>query len=127
MNIIKLFMIFILATFSCHALAYGGGGSSSKKACKKPKFSQFMPPHLSVVDAESEFSFLASATTLPKTITVKVKKQPVDVSINKINNGYTVSGKLPDSLKGTFARIEINATGSNKCKGNDGWLLNINE
>lgn len=123
MNIIKLLILFFLTVFSANALAYGS--SSSKKACKKPKFSQFMPPHLAVVAAESEFSFLASALTSPATIVVKVKKQPVDVTINKVNLGYTVSGKLPASLRGTFARVDIKATGTNKCKGSDGWLLKI--
>ncbi len=123
MNIIKLITVFILAVFSSNLLAYGS--SSSKKACKKPKFTQFAPAHLAVVSAQSEFSFQASMLTNPDSIQVTVKKQPVEVSINKINNAYSVSGKLPASLQGTFARVEINAQGTNNCKGQGGWLLNI--
>ncbi len=124
MNIIKLTMVFILAVFSTNALSYGSS-SSSKKACKKPKFTQFTPPRLSVVAPQSEFSFLASASTNPASIVVSAKKQPVEVTINKTNNGYSVSGNLPASLQDTFARVDIKATGTNSCKANDGWLLNI--
>ena len=123
MNTMKLFIVFILVAFCTNASAYGS--SSSKKACKKPKFSQFTPPHLTAVTPQSEFSFLASALTNPKSIVVSIKKQAVEVSINKLNNGYSVSGKLPASLQGDFARVDIKATGTNNCKGNDGWLLKI--
>ena len=124
MNTIKILMVFILAAFSTNLSAYGSS-SSSKKACKKPKFSQFTPPHLSTVAPQSEFSFLVSTLTNPESIVVSVKKQEVDVTINKTNNGYSVSGKLPESLQGAFARVDIKATGTNNCKGNDGWLLKI--
>jgi hypothetical protein len=123
MNIFKLLMIFILAAFSTNALAYGS--SSSKKACTKPKFTEFSPVHLSVVAAQSEFSFKASSLTSPESIKVSVKKQPVEVTINKMNNGYSVTGQLPASLQNTYARVDIKATGTNKCKANDGWLLKI--
>ena len=123
MNTQKLLMALLLMVFSTNASAYGS--SSSKKACKKPKFSQFTPPHLTVVAPQSEFSFLASTLTSPASIEVSVKKQSVEVTINKMNNGYSVTGKLPASLQGTYARIDIKATGTNNCKGNDGWLLNI--
>lgn len=63
--------------------------------------------------------------TNPDTIKVSVKKIPVEVTINKENNAYSVSGKLPESLTGTYARIKIDANGTNNCKGSDGWLLNI--
>ena len=124
MNTVKLLMVFILTVFSINASAYGSS-SSSKKACNKPKFTQFSPPHLAVVAAQSEFSFVASALTNPKSIEVSIKKQPVEVTVNKINNSYSVTGKLPASLQGTYARVDIKAKGTNNCKANDGWLLNI--
>ena len=124
MKIIKLCMCFFLVVFNTNVSAYGSS-SSSKKACKKPEFSKFTPVHLSEVVPESEFSFVASALTNPESILVTIKKQSVDVTINKLNNGYLVSGKLPEALEGTYARVKINATGTNKCKSNDGWLLKI--
>lgn len=125
MNIYKVLIVFILTIFSTNVFAYGS--SSSKKACTQPKFNQFTPPHLSVVAAQSEFSFLASSLTDPASIEVSIKKQPVKVTINKINSGYSVTGKLPVSLQSTYARVNIKATGTNKCKGEDGWLLKIQD
>ncbi len=123
MNITKLMMVLILTVFSTNAVAYGS--SSSKKACKKPKFTKFTPVHLSVVSPQSEFSFFASALTNPETIVVSVKKQVVDVAIIESNAGYSVTGEIPSSLQGTHARVEIKATGTNNCKASDGWLLKI--
>ena len=124
MKIFKILLVFVLTLFSVNALAYGSS-SSSKKACKKPEFTQFTPVHLSEVAPESEFSFVASALTNPESIVVTIKKQSVEVTINKLNNGYSVSGKLPGALEGTYARVDINAKGTNNCKNNDGWLLKI--
>ncbi|OQK18425.1 hypothetical protein AU255_11590 [Methyloprofundus sedimenti] len=126
MNTIKFMTVFILAVFSSNLLAYGSS-SSSKKACNKPKFTQFTPPHMAVVAAQSEFSFQTSTSTNPDSIEVSVKKQPVEITINKVNNGYSVSGKLPASLQDTFARVEIDAKATNGCKGSDGWLLKIED
>ena len=110
--------------FSTHAAAYGSS-SSSKKACNKPKFAHFTPAHLSVVAPQSEFSFQASALTNPDSIEVSVKKQPVEITIKEINNAYSITGKLPADLIDTYARVDIKAIGTNKCKGSDGWLLKI--
>ena len=126
MNTVKLLMVFIFTVFSMNVSAYGSS-SSSKKACNKPKFTEFSPPHLAVVAVQSEFSFVASALTNPESIEVSVKKQPVEVTVNKIKNSYSVTGKLPVSLQGTYARVDIKAKGTNNCKASDGWLLNIED
>jgi len=125
MNIFNVLIAFILICFATNVSAYGS--SSSKKACTKPKFTEFTPPHLSVVGTQSEFSFLASSLTDPTTLKVDAKKQPVKVIINKSNKGYSVTGKLPATLQSTYARINIEATGTNKCQAKDGWLLKIED
>ncbi len=124
MNTIKLVTLFMLAFFSTHLLAYGSS-SSSKKACKKPKISQFTPPHLTPVKPQSEFSFKISASTNPDSIQVNVKKQAVEVNIKQDGNTFWVSGVLPETLQDTYARVAIDATGNNGCKATDGWLLKI--
>lgn len=124
MNIFKVIMIFGLVAFANNAAAYGSS-SSSKKACKKPKFSQFTPANLSEVPPQSEFSFVASSATLPDSIQVTIKNEPVDITISKKNSGYAITGKLPASLTGSHARINIQAKGPKSCKGKDGWLLKI--
>ena len=125
MNANKLIVVLTLSLFSNNILAYGS--SSSKKACSKPKFTQYAPVHLAVVSPQAEFSFFASALTNPETLVVSVKKQPIDVVIDKTNAGYRISGILPDALQNTYARVDIKATGTNDCKANDGWLLKIEE
>ncbi len=126
MNTIKLMTLLTFVVFSTNVFAYGSS-SSSKKACKKPKFSQFAPPHLSVVTPQSEFSFFASSSTNPESINVSIKKQSIETSINKIAGGYAVTGKLPASLQGSYARVNIKAKGSNNCPATDGWLLKLAE
>ncbi len=126
MNTIKKITFFIFVIFSTNIFAYGSG-SSSKKACVKPDLSQFTPPHLSVVAPESEFSFVASPSTNPKTIEVSMKKQLVETNIEKISGGYSVSGKLPASLEGAYVRVNIKAKGTNNCPESDGWLLKIEQ
>ncbi|MGZ8194917.1 MAG: hypothetical protein ACXWTH_04735, partial [Methylosarcina sp.] len=102
-------------------------GSSSTKSCEKPKFSEFAPADKSQVAANSEFSFKASATTNPERVKVTIKGQSVAVTVTPLKLGYLVKGRLPESLKNGFARINIEAESQNKCKGGGGWLLNISE
>ena len=123
MKILNVLIAFMLVSFATNVLAYGS--SSSKKACAKPRLTQFTPAHLSSVTTQSEFSFLASSSTNPDSISVNAKGHAVEVEITKVNKGYSVTGKLPASLQGSYARINIEVTGTNKCKAKDGWLLKI--
>ena len=128
MNNIKCLWIFVLmlATGTCWAY---GGGSSSSKACEKPKFSNFVPAENAEVAAGSAFSFTASKNTYPTTIKVSVKEQAATaVKVDKKNDGtFAVSGKLPATLKGGFARIAISADAQSNCKGAGGWLVKVAE
>lgn len=124
MNITRFIIFINLVVFSTQLFAYGSS-SSSKKACKKPALSQFSPEHLSVVKPGAEFSFKASASTNPDSISVSIKKQTVEIIINKKGNSYIVTGYLPAELQGDYARINIKAKGTNSCPVSDGWLLKI--
>jgi len=123
MKIITMMLMISLTGFANQAVAYGS--SSSKKACKPPRFWQFQPPHMAETAPQSEFSFLASGKTRPDSLQVTVKGQPVTVTVSKKQANLLVTGKLPADLQGTPARISIRATGSNKCKGKGGWLVKI--
>lgn len=125
MNYKKLIFILALGIISPQVLAYGS--SSSTKACTKPHFSEFVPSDKAEAAPQSDFSFLASSATNPKSIKVDIKKQAVEIKITPKGQGYQVSGKLPDSLKGTSARININAETMSNCKGNDGWLIKVSQ
>jgi hypothetical protein len=116
----------MLMVATSNVWAYGSS-SSSKKACNKPTFSEFAPANNAEVTAKSAFSFTASGNTNPESIIVTVKNQPVAVTVTPKNQGFQVAGTLPDTLKGSFARISITADGPNQCKGSDGWLVKIIE
>ncbi len=117
--------ILALMMLSGSCWAYGGGSSSSK-ACDKPKFSNFVPAENAQVAAGSAFSFTASKNTYPTTIQVSVKGQPAAIKTNKKSDGsFSVSGKLPASAKGGFARIAITADAQSNCKGAGGWLVKV--
>jgi hypothetical protein len=103
-----------------------GGGSSSSKACDKPKFTDYVPAENAQIAPGSEFSFTASKNTYPSTIKVSVKEQAVTITTDKKNDGtFAVSGKLPASVKGTYARITIAADAQSNCKGTGGWLVKV--
>ncbi len=126
MKIINCLGFFILMTFASASWAYGS--SSSSKACAKPEFSNFFPSENANVTAGSDFTFSASANTSPTTIKVAVKELPVALKVIPRNEGgFQVSGTLPASLKGVYARIAITAEGQNNCKGEAGWLVKILE
>jgi hypothetical protein len=111
-----------------NALAYGGGGSSSAKACAKPKFSEFKPAENAEVAPGSAFSFSASKNTYPNTLKVTVKGKPASIQTTPQNDGtFEVNGKLPSEVKGTFARISIVADAQSNCNGTGGWLVKISE
>lgn len=120
----KLLSILILMMATDHVWAYGSS-ASSKKACNKPKFIEFMPSRNAQVSAKSEFSFVASANTNPKSIVVTIKDRPVAVNIKPENQAFQVKGRLPDTLTEGFARISVTADSLSGCKGSDGWLVKI--
>ena len=122
------FSIFVLMLVTSTTWAYGGGGSSSTKACAKPKFTDFVPAENAEVAAGSNFSFTASANTYPSSIKVTIKGLPATIKVTPKTVGtFEVSGSLPTSLKGTYARIAIDADAQSKCNGGGGWLVKIAE
>ena len=124
----KCLLMILLMLVAGNVSAYGGGGSSSSKACAKPKFSDLKPAENSEVAPGSSFSFTASKNTYSNTIKVTVKGKPVSVQAASQKDGtFAVSGKLPDDIKGTFARIAITADAQGNCNGTGGWLVKISE
>ena len=108
--------------------AYGDSGSSSGAGvCNKLNFSEFSPMNNAEVAPQSAFSFYASGATYPNSIKVTIKGQSVPVTVTPKQDGYKVSGMLPDTLKGAFAKINIAARGINQCEVSDGWLVKVTE
>lgn len=116
----------MLMTVTGATWAYGSGSSS--KACAKPEFTHFTPAENTEIAAGSAFSFTASANTYPNTIKVVVKGLPATLNVTpRTEGGFQVSGTIPASLKGVYARIAITADAQNNCKGDGGWLVKIAE
>jgi len=109
----------------------GPAGGTSSDACRQVMFSAFTPPQFSQdknnteVAPKSELSFHASKATFPKTITVTIKGETVPLTVTPQYDGFRVTGKLPATIKGTFARVDIMAKGPNQCERGDGWLLKV--
>lgn len=128
----KLQNILLIATvlvIPANVWAYGdnSGSGSGTGICKKVNFSEFMPINNAEVAPHSEFSFYASESTFPNSIKVTIKGQSVPVTVIQKQNGYKVSGKLPDTLKGAYAKINIDARGVAQCEVSDGWLIKVTE
>ncbi len=123
MKSINLIGIVLGCLISTTGFGYGGG-STGKQACKKPQFSQFMPGDNAEAAPGSDFSFVVSRAR-PDSVQVTVKKQPLAVAITPKNQSLQVTGKLPENLKDTYARIAVTAQGPNRCQGAAGWLIKI--
>lgn len=122
---IKQVVVFVSGfIFASSAWAYGSGGGT-KTACKKPEFSAMSPAHLAEVVPGGAIFFKVSARTDPDSISVSAKKEPVKFSITKNNSSYSVTGKLPASIQGTFAQIVVIAKSASGCKGTKAWLVKV--
>ena len=125
MKTIKILLILSAVVFTGNALA---AGDDEKQRCKKPKFYKFDPSLKKgavEVAPGSEFSFHASGWVVPGTIEVQVKKIKTEVTVENRNIFYIFRGKLPSSLKDTFARISISGQAKLGCKNKSGWLVKI--
>ena len=102
----------------------GGGGTTS--SCGKPNLGKFLPPHLSTVVPEAEFSFLVFNIKNPEQVFATVKNIPVELTSEFRDPYYIFKGKLPASLVNTPARINIKVKAkSPHCEAENGWLLTI--
>ncbi len=97
-----------------------------KENCIKPKFTQFNPPNHSEVAPGSEISFHVKYADQTK-ISAAAKKIPMEITIEDRSLFLIVKAVLPESLKGTYARISLEAEAEQGCKSKDGWLLKISD
>ena len=127
-------IILVLGTlfFTPSVFAYNAG--TLDKNCKPPKLMDFNPPEktkntpVPEVASETEISFNVSGYADPTTIKAQAKNEKLDLNIVDRNSFYLVSAKLPASLSGKYARIDIKAKAqSGPCVAKDGWLIKINK
>lgn len=121
----KSLIIVFACLFAMSAYGYGGGGSATK-TCDKPKFKNKTPEAKSVISPNTDFSFVASRNTKPRSIEVSVKGEKVDINVEEQKNGkYLVSGRMPAKYTDGFAKIKVKAKSKSKCAVSDGWLVKI--
>lgn len=125
MKLRNVLWVAIALIIPANVLAYGSGSDGGTGMCKAMTFSEFNPVNTAEVAPGSEFSFFASAATFPKTIKVTIKGESIPLTVTPKKDGFEASGKLPASLKGTFAKVKIEAKGANQCEHTGGWLLKV--
>ena len=129
MRLQNILLVAVVLMISGTVWAYGDNSVSGTGTgvCKQVNFSEFSPIKNVEVVLQSDFSFYASFATYLKSIRVTIKGQSVPVTVIEKQSGFKVSGKLPDSLRGAFAKINIDARGINQCEVSDGWLVKVTE
>jgi hypothetical protein len=129
MKLQNILWVAIVLIIPANVWAYGeaGGSGTGTGVCKKLNFSDFTPGNNSEVAPQSAFSFVASGMAYPNSIKVTIKGQSVPLTVTPKGEGFKVTGKLPNTLKGAYAKINIDARGFNQCEVSDGWLVKVTE
>ncbi|MDF1582116.1 MAG: hypothetical protein RQ733_04145 [Methyloprofundus sp.] len=120
----------LMATPVFSAGGHDGHGSGGKgrgaSACKTTIISRTKPEHLATVAPQSEFSFWVKGIKDPDAVSVTAKKIPVALEVEDKEHFFLFTGTLPESLKGTAARIQVNVD-YKKCPAAKGWLVKITD
>ena len=129
MKLQNILLVAIVLIIPANVWAYGEAGSSGPGTgvCKKLNFSDFTPGNNSEVAPQSAFSFVASGMAYPNSIKVTIKGQSVPITVTPKGEGFKVTGNLPNTLRGAYAKINIDARGFNQCEVSDGWLVKVTE
>lgn len=115
-------------TFAGAHVEHGGKNPNSPSACKMARIGKLKPEPLSEVAPGSEFSFKVFDVHNPKLIEVTAKNIVIPTTIEHKTDFVVVHGKLPETLKGTAARVIAKVKGKlPKCDSEAGWLLKITE
>jgi hypothetical protein len=128
-------LLFVVSAFNYglvyateHHGGHGGGSKARASNCLKPRLEKFLPANMATVTPGSEFSFVVFNVESPEHIMVSAKKEPVTFTTEFKDPFYIVTGKLPDNLRNTVARINIKVHNkSSSCTVENGWLLKISE
>ena len=107
------------------AWAYGDSSGGNNMIQCTAKFSRFTPPNNTEVAPKSEFSFYASTSTNPNSIKVTIKDQLVPITVTTKHDGLHVTGKLPATVTGTYAKINLLGKGPNQCEAIGAWLVKV--
>jgi hypothetical protein len=119
----------LLAVYGACAYADNTAGHH----CDRPKFTNFEPPMNKYTQSFGEFSFEASANTVPASIVVTVTvggKQrqwtAKDLDIDELRSGrWEITGKIYPPVGSGFARVDVQAHSKPGCEHHDGFLVRV--
>ncbi len=99
-------------------------------ACKKPKFTDFnLSPYNAAenneVPAGAEFIIKISAYVDPTTIKLTAKGEPLPFKVESNISFHKITAKLPATLNGQYARINVSAKAVLGCDDQTGWLVKV--
>lgn len=131
MKIITMCKSLVLVTAllaSANAMAYSP--EELDKSCKKPHITdfnlvEFKAPENLEVPAEAEFIIKFSPWADPSTIKLLAKKEALPFTIESNSSFHKIKAKLPASLNGSFARINVSVKALLGCESKDGWLVKV--
>ena len=131
-KIIMLAILFAVSLVDAQAASHHGGHrgrpAMGGTTCVRPQLSKMQPAHLETVAPGAAFSFIVSNIKDPGLISVKVKRQDVDIKTEFKDPYYIVKGKIPTSLSNTAARVDVKIDSDiASCRAEDGWLFKISE
>jgi hypothetical protein len=125
MKLLNVLWIAIALLLPGTAWAYGDINAGNNMIPCTAKFSRFTPPNNTEVAPKSEFSFYASTSTNPSSIRVTIKEQLVPITVTTKHDGLHVTGKIPATVKATYAKINLVGKGPNQCEATAGWLVKV--
>lgn len=131
MKIIKIVKAtLIITTLLCNGFATAYTPEESDKTCKKPKFTDFnlkeyQAPSNLETPSESEFIIKISVWADPDSIKLTAKKAPLPFTLESTSTFHKIKAKLPASLNGDFARIDVSAKSIAGCDDKFGWLIKV--
>lgn len=127
-KMIKSALLIAAVLFAGQAVAYSP--EELEQVCKKPHITDFnlteykAPDNIEIAP-ESEFIIKVSAWADPTTIKLTAKKQALPFTVESTSTFHKIKAKLPASLNGSFARIEVSVKAVLGCGDKEGWLVKV--
>jgi len=128
---LKTSLILSAVFFTGSAFAYNAGNLDEK--CPLPTFRDFIPAEqvkggpVPEVEAESTVQFSVHRGADLTTVRAEVRDLKLKLEIDDRNSYGIIKIKLPASLNGKYARINLYAISQSagNCEGKDGWLIKV--
>lgn len=127
-TMLKMLVLGATVVMSTHVLAYSP--EELDKSCKKPHITdfnlvEFKAPENLEVPAEAEFIIKFSPWADPSTIRLLAKNEALPFTVESNSSFHKIKAKLPPSLNGSFARINVLVKAILGCEAKDGWLVKV--